>query len=256
MLKVVKIMIFKEFVNKHKNDNVCPLFPMVNNFNEDWYTRLSDTVTFPQISNMFMSKFSNLHMVVGYYYEGIYEDYYGRYASFLNSINEPMKHLLKLVDITYNPYENVERHGDITTTTSGNDTTTNNFGEAINTIKYGEGTTTQNNGQRVSSDKTKTASYEGVNVDNSEVNSQINASTDTITNSEKTDTTTLGSHNDSETITYGKIEKVIDNTHGNIGVTSSMELGQQELQYAPLLNLAKLFLSLYRDEFGGILYED
>ena len=102
----------------------------------------------------------------------------------------------------------------------------------------------------------KTASYEGVNVDTSNNDTTINASEDSITNLEHIDTNTTNEHIDTSTMNYGKVEKVVDNTHGNIGVTSAMELGNQELNYAPLLNLAKLFLSLYRDEFGGYLYEN
>ena len=249
-------MTFKDFVKIHKNDNICPLFPSINDFNEVWYTTLADTVSFPQISNMHLMKYATLHMIVGYYYDGNYDDYFERYKSFINSINEPMKHLYKLISIDYNPYENVEKHGDITTTFSGSDTTNNSFGEIVNSTIYGATTTTQNNGEKKTISNNKTASYEGINVDSSNNDTTINASEDTVSNSEHTDTNTINEHTDTSTMNYGKIEKVVDNTHGNIGVTSAMELGNQELKYAPLLNLAKLFLSLYRDEFGGYLYEN
>ena len=142
------------------------------------------------------------------------------------------KKLYETTILTYNPIWNVD--GTETRTTEyGEHVTTQNNGERIETMVNGERQNTSN--QKLSSypfdTGTKTATEE---TDESVTNAQ---STDTRTNNAVVDSTTSNTHTDKETVTRS----------GNIGVTSTQKLINEERQVAMFQFINSMLLDIVTD---------
>ena len=142
------------------------------------------------------------------------------------------KKLYETTVLTYNPIWNVD--GTETRTTEyGEHVTTQNNGERIETMVNGERQNTSN--QKLSSypfdTGTKTATEE---TDESVTNAQ---STDTRTNNAVVDSTTSNTHTDKETVTRS----------GNIGVTSTQKLINEERQVAMFQFINTVLLDIVTD---------
>ena len=142
------------------------------------------------------------------------------------------KKLYETTVLTYNPIWNVD--GTETRTTEyGEHVTTQNNGERIETMVNGERQNTSN--QKLSSypfdTATKTATEE---TDESVING---ASTDTRTNNAVVDSTTSNTHTDKETVTRS----------GNIGVTSTQKLINEERQVAMFQFINAMLLDIVTD---------
>ena len=142
------------------------------------------------------------------------------------------KKLYETTVLTYNPIWNVD--GTETRTTEyGEHVTTQNNGERIETMVNGERQNTSN--QKLSSypfdTATKTATEE---TDESVING---ASTDTRTNNAVVDSTTSNTHTDKETVTRS----------GNIGVTSTQKLINEERQVAMFQFINTILLDIVTD---------
>lgn len=142
------------------------------------------------------------------------------------------KKLYETTVLTYNPIWNVD--GTETRTTQyGEHITTQNNGERIETMVNGERQNTSN--QKLSSypfdTATKTATEE---TDESVTNAQ---STDTRTSNAVVDSTTSNTHTDKETVTRS----------GNIGVTSTQKLINEERQVAIFQFINTVLLDIVTD---------
>ena len=142
------------------------------------------------------------------------------------------KKLYETTVLTYNPIWNVD--GTETRTMQyGEHVTTQNNGERIETMVNGERQNTSN--QKLSSypfdTGTKTATEE---TDESVINAQ---STDTRTNNAVVDSTTSNTHTDTETLTRS----------GNIGVTSTQKLINEERQVAMFQFINSVLLDIVTD---------
>ena len=142
------------------------------------------------------------------------------------------KKLYETTVLTYNPIWNVD--GTETRTTEyGEHVTTQNNGERIETMVNGERQNTSN--QKLSSypfdTATKTATEE---TDENVTNAQ---STDTRTNNAVVDSTTSNMHTDKETVTRS----------GNIGVTSTQKLINEERQVAMFQFINTVLLDIVTD---------
>ena len=142
------------------------------------------------------------------------------------------KKLYETTVLTYNPIWNVD--GTETRTTEyGEHVTTQNNGERIETMVNGERQNTSN--QKLSSypfdTGTKTATEE---TDESVTNAQT---TDTRTNNAVVDSTTSNMHTDTETVTRS----------GNIGVTSTQKLINEERQVAMFQFINSVLLDIVMD---------
>ena len=142
------------------------------------------------------------------------------------------KKLYETTVLTYNPIWNVDGT-ESRTTEYGEHVTMQNNGERIETMVNGERQNTSN--QKLSSypfdTATKTATEE---TDESVING---ASTDTRTNNAVVDSTTSNTHTDKETVTRS----------GNIGVTSTQKLINEERQVAMFQFINAMLLDIVTD---------
>ena len=150
----------------------------------------------------------------------------------IHSNDYKWKKLYETTVLTYNPIWNVD--GTETRTTEyGEHVTTQNNGERIETMVNGERQNTSN--QKLSSypfdTATKTATEE---TDENVTNAQ---STDTRTNNAVVDSTTSNTHTDKETVTRS----------GNIGVTSTQKLINEERQVAIFQFINTVLLDIVTD---------
>lgn len=142
------------------------------------------------------------------------------------------KKLYETTILTYNPIWNVE----------GTETRTTQYGEHVTTQNNGERIETMVNGERQNTSNQKLSSYPfdtGAKTATEETDeSVINAqSTDTRTNNAVVDSTTSNTHTDTETVTRS----------GNIGVTSTQKLINEERQVAMFQFINTVLLDIVTD---------
>ena len=119
----------------------------------------------------------------------------------------------KAINIQYNPLDNYDGTETVTTT-YGEHITTNALGEAVTTTDYGLTHSEATN--RVNAYNVATA------VDSDSSENTIDPKTDKTTSAAKNDTVTSASH----------VDKVETTKHGNLGVTSSQQMLNQEFAIA------------------------
>ena len=134
--------------------------------------------------------------------------------------------------LTYNPIWNVE----------GTETRTTEYGEHVTTQNNGERIETMVNGERQNTSNQKLSSYPfdtGAKTATEETDESVinNESTDTRTNNAVVDSTTSNTHTDKETFTRS----------GNIGVTSTQKLINEERQVAIFQFINSMLLDIVTD---------
>lgn len=184
------------------------------------------------------------------------------------------QHLFDLTGLEYDPIANYDRHSEITTTHDGTEDTTSNNGDHSEThnmgaqetsTNYGKQETTNNYGNvstqdsigqvtvttdnRVSgyNDNTLNDATQSVQDTSASTNGHTEqARTDTTNEAEHIDTVNNGAREDSITSTQTKdatsktasnyTDKVTDETKGNIGVTTTQQMMQQEVNFWDAFN--------------------
>ena len=143
---------------------------------------------------------------------------------------EGYQRMFALNGIEYNPLENYDKNEEIMSTNGGSDTLT---------ITKGEKTTLDERGQRT--DSTSYGAQNGESVGSTKgFNSDTFVETDkSVTNtSAYSDTTQMGmqtntltelENEDTHNTEYGKTTNIVNHTHGNIGVTTTQQMMQSEI---------------------------
>ena len=142
------------------------------------------------------------------------------------------KKLYETTVLTYNPIWNVD----------GTETRTTEYGEHVTTQNNGERIETMVNGARQNTSNQKLSSYPfdtGAKTATEETDESVtnNESTDTRTNNAVIDSTTSNTHTDKETFTRS----------GNIGVTSTQKLINEERQVAMFQFINTVLLDIVTD---------
>ena len=159
--------------------------------------------------------------------------------------------------LEYNPIENYNRNEDITEThsgaithsgkdsnqASGNDTDATTGYDSL----VGSGTDTDTH-YRTSYDNNNFAGTEKIDMLKGSTQTQNHNTTLTHTNGRK-DEFTHG-----HTITDTTSVRRAGNTSGNIGVTTSQQMLEQELEVAPKLNIINIMIDSFRDRFCLLVY--
>ena len=159
--------------------------------------------------------------------------------------------------LEYNPIENYNRNEDITEThsgaithsgkdsnqASGNDTDATTGYDSL----VGSGTDTDTH-YRTSYDNNSFAGTEKIDMLKGSTQTQNHNTTLTHTNGRK-DEFTHG-----HTITDTTSVRRAGNTSGNIGVTTSQQMLEQELEVAPKLNIINIMIDSFRDRFCLLVY--
>lgn len=179
------------------------------------------------------------------------------------------QHLFDLNGLKYDPIANYDRHAEITTEHHGTDETTanngdhsethntgaqqssTNYGKQGTTNEYGAVSTQDGIGEVVVTTDNKVSGYNDPGMTDATKTIQDTAAstnthteqarTDTMSANEHTDTVNSGAREDSITSTQTKdatsntesnyTDKVTDNTKGNIGVTTTQQMMQQETKF-------------------------
>ena len=142
------------------------------------------------------------------------------------------KKLYETTVLTYNPIWNVD----------GTETRTTQYGEHVTTQNNGERIETMVNGERQNTSNQRLSSYPfdtGAKTATEETDESVTngASTDTRTNNAVVDSTTSNTHTDKETVTRS----------GNIGVTSTQKLINEERQVAMFQFINTVLLDIVTD---------
>lgn len=169
----------------------------------------------------------------------VYQDisFLSRYISSLGkSLKWSIDHLWEITQLEYNPIENYDRQE--TWTDSGNGTFQKGDVTTSETLQKGDVTTTYGKG---SESTHKVAAFNATEA-------QL-ADTDTVTDS-GTDTQSFGADSTTGTVTNGLDTSTSDSTHsgrvhGNVGVTTSQQMMESEIELANkfvyLDNVCKLY---------------
>lgn len=175
---------------------------------------------------------------------------------------------LTALNIEYNPLENYDRKEDYTDTHTGTDSTemgaqhsSSTIGQQVNTNVLGEITNTDVMAQQHTVNENAVSAYDANTYQPNEKNdATVDAHTDTHTQGSHTDTSTAGSHTDTtdadahtDTTTYDTSVVHDARIHGNIGVTTSQQMLQSELDIA-LWNLYEHIADLFITEFCIMIY--
>ena len=142
------------------------------------------------------------------------------------------KKLYETTVLTYNPIWNVD----------GTESRTTEYGEHVTMQNNGERIETMVNGERQNTSNQKLSSYPfdtGAKTATEETDESVTngASTDTRTNNAVVDSTTSNTHTDKETVTRS----------GNIGVTSTQKLINEERQVAMFQFINAMLLDIVTD---------
>lgn len=178
------------------------------------------------------------------------------------------KRLYDLTKVEYKPLDNYNMTEESTLTRNGEDTTKKNdgstkdtydygkrvnatqYGEAVVDNKYGEVNSRDDNGQVDVLTNNRVSGYNDSSMNDATEQQQVtkpvqnqhieNERTDTQTSKEHNDSVTSEAYQDSvshtqetdgtETVTYGSGEKTQLNRYGNIGVTTSQQMAEQEIE--------------------------
>ena len=138
--------------------------------------------------------------------------------------------LYEAMGLEYSPLENYDRTETETTTHSGTDTLTDSIGKVSTSTKYGENV--QSNQYGSQSNSTKSAVY-GFNSStgspDGEETESIGSKSDTLTTAAKTDENTTEARTDTHETVKNLTDIRENKTHGNIGVTTSQQMLQSEI---------------------------
>lgn len=163
---------------------------------------------------------------------------------------ENFKRLYAINKLEYNPIHNYDRTEHIVDVHSGNDKTTDNFGKLIETNDLGAINTTNNYGEVATEDtvgehtNTSNNGVYGFNsptdVDSDKRTDTIGATTGNHTENARSDSSNTAarsdSHNieareDSHDLVYGHTITHDNNTSGNIGVTTTQQMAESEVNF-------------------------
>lgn len=154
------------------------------------------------------------------------------------------QHLYDTTVAQYNPIENYDMKEHEKINNSGTDTTSRDVGSHTDTTNIGEVTNTDIYGQdHTASNRTDNkAPFESQTYKNytqSIASDTRDSRTDRHTQSQQSNSMTIGGHHDTDKLQHGhEIERDLTR-HGNIGVTSTMELLEQERRISAM-NLVRI----------------
>ena len=218
------------------NNSMLPIdlsvenFPFIDNYKEN--RTLIDT--------WFKRNYGDFYV---FYEPEDYADWIGMISETL-SINQPnIVHLWNITQQNYVPIENVEEN---TTTTTERIayTDTDTYGERTDVDNVG---TNGKTGNTSSAEKNYSVPFDGTE------EKEIAKNDNTVTNEELETTTKKGAQSDEHTHGDQK-ETVTIKRHGNIGVTSNMELLTQENEFWQYFNFYRaLFHLIKKDWMVGVL---
>ena len=134
------------------------------------------------------------------------------------------KRLYEYTQLEYNPIENYDRYSEINTTDTKNDTRIDNTTNNRTTINSKNTSDSTNN-------ETKISAYDSNTYQNNQLETISNTGSET-NNGTDNDTGTLNSN-----VTSNGTNKVIEHTHGNIGVTTTVQMLEQDTKYWNLNNM-------------------
>lgn len=175
--------------------------------------------------------------------------------------------------LEYNPIENYDRSEETTDTTeatrqhSGKDTNQMSGTDSSTTTIDG---TVQNSGSDINASSgndvttNETAAFNSSTMVNHDKSTITHGLSSTLSHGLKTDTdetdTFSVTHGRKSELTHG--EKIEDDTettresriHGNIGVTTSQQMLEQELEVAPKLNIMNIIIESFKNRFCLLVY--
>lgn len=182
---------------------------------------------------------------------------------FLYKNKENYQRLYDLLSIEYDPLTNYDKHSYITENDDGEDKVTDILGARHSeddyaqkqlTDSYGAVSETDVNGQKITTSEDSIAGFNSAQYSDAGKNETTDGSqTNTHTELAKIDTHTEGSHKDqhdtnsatdTHTTEFGKEHYYDEHTSGNIGVTTSQQMAQSEID---LWNSFKFYDILIND---------
>lgn len=172
------------------------------------------------------------------------------------------EHLIKIIQAEYSPIENYNRHEDTTDTLSGSDTLTKEGGNeqthsGTDTEAHSGTDTDTHSGTDTT---TQSISAENVSTWSNDSKSELShgESIDT-THGESIDTThghtiTDTYQNRSDTTEYGKIDTKESDIHGNIGVTTTQQMINEELELLRHFDIYGYIAELFENDNMLLIY--
>lgn len=166
-----------------------------------------------------------------FFYKSAIEHFFRKYSETFNKWYESMQ-------ISYNPLENYDRMESWNDTSRGSSTNNTNTEDTIN------GTTNDSNR---SSTENRVSAFDSNNYQPNEQTDYSDSST-TITNSGSNSTVTNAGSNEGNSTHDGRV-------HGNIGVTTSQQMLESELNLRKKYNLYKMITDLFAQELCILVYD-
>lgn len=161
----------------------------------------------------------------------------------------------------YNPIENYDRHQTDSRqeTHSGDDVTvTSNEGSSTDSTTGQSGTTTNASGQLSDDTLHKYAAFDSGSLADQTEDVKTASSTNTQTENNAVEQTSRGTTSDSgrHTLTHGETvgETFTSYIHGNIGVTTSQQMLESELELAPKINTINYIVNSFKMRFCVLVY--
>ena len=161
----------------------------------------------------------------------------------------------------YNPIENYDRHQSDTRqeTHSGDDVTvTSNEGPSTDCTTGQSGTTTNATGQLSDDTLHKYAAFDSGTMADQTEDVKTASSTNTQTEQNTVEQTIRGttSDNGQHTLTHGETigETFTSYIHGNIGVTTSQQMLESELELSPKINTINYVVNSFKMRFCILVY--
>lgn len=180
--------------------------------------------------------------------EDVFEQWQKDVYYFLYKNKENYQRLYDLLSVDYDPLTNYDKHTYITENDDGEDKVTDVIGARHSeddyaqkqlTDNYGAVSETDVNGQKITTSEGSVAGFNSAQYSDSDKNETTDGSqTNTHTELAKIDTHTEGSHKDqhdtnsatdTHTTEFGKEHYYDEHTTGNIGVTTSQQMAQSEI---------------------------
>lgn len=173
-------------------------------------------------------------------------------AGLLKKNEENYTRLFNLLSIEYEPLENYNKTSTITDTESGENTDTTTNGERVTTDVLGEAVATDVNGSQTTTDTDGIVGFNSAEFSDSDQSVSVDDTyTDTHTDAEHTNTRTEAEVEDTKTTAFGHVNTRQENTYGNIGVTTSQQMAQSEID---LWNKFKFYDVIFNDIITELCY--
>ena len=180
--------------------------------------------------------------------EDVFEQWQKDVYYFLYKNKENYQRLYDLLSIDYEPLQNYDKHSFIEKREDGQNVLTdsigarhseNDFASRQDSDVYGAISESDVHGAKNETSENEVAGFNSSTYNDSDKTTNTEQSyTDTHTEQSKTDTHTLGAHidkhddraaTDSHTTDFGHEDYVDEHTYGNVGVTTSQQMAQSEI---------------------------